>query len=111
MPEGKPEENGEKKYRIMISDGVHYQPAILTGKLNDLVTEEKIRKFTVFRLDNYVCHTVRGRRCASLVRLPRMNHACTAHNRKQKPHNSVWEGLGAVVHPDSLIPGSRRRIW
>ena len=54
----------------MLSDGVHYQQAMLTGKLNDLVKEEKIRKFTVFRLDNYFCNTVQGRRCASLVRLP-----------------------------------------
>jgi len=57
-----------ERYRLMISDGEHFQQAMLATQLNDLVkdggspADRKLVPKCVIRLHEYICNTVHSRR-------------------------------------------------
>ncbi len=51
----------------MISDGVHFQQAMLATQLNELVNDGKLQPKCVVRLNEYICNTVHGRRYAHSI--------------------------------------------
>jgi enterochelin esterase-like enzyme len=51
--------------RLVISDGVHFQQAMLATQLNELVNDGQLQPKCVVRLNEYICNTVHGRRYAS----------------------------------------------
>jgi replication factor A1 len=50
------------RYRITISDGVDFMPALLAKELNHLVHENKIEKNTVAILEKLTCAYVKEKR-------------------------------------------------
>ncbi|OJA10202.1 hypothetical protein AZE42_05120 [Rhizopogon vesiculosus] len=50
------------RYRIIISDGVHFIQAMLATQLNDLVTAGEINKNTVVVIDRLACNFVQDKR-------------------------------------------------
>ena len=56
-------EGAEKRYRVMLSDGVHYVTAMLTSSLNQYVADDKLRKFSVIKLKDYFANEVNNRKC------------------------------------------------
>ena len=48
--------------RLIISDSVHYQQAMLATQLNDLVKNNTIANRCVIKLNEYLCNTVHGRK-------------------------------------------------
>ncbi|KAI8913069.1 hypothetical protein DFJ77DRAFT_466661 [Powellomyces hirtus] len=47
-----------ERYRLIISDGVHFMQAMLGTQLNGHVSSEELKKHGVIRLDHYVVNTV-----------------------------------------------------
>ena len=56
-------EGAEKRYRVMLSDGVHYVTAMLTSSLNQYVADDKLKKFSVIKLKDYFANEVNNRKC------------------------------------------------
>ncbi|KAK0196644.1 hypothetical protein F5146DRAFT_970742 [Armillaria mellea] len=52
----------QDRYRIILSDGVHYIQAMLATQLNPLVDEETVTKNTVVLVEKMTCSTVQERR-------------------------------------------------
>ncbi len=55
----------QDRYRIILSDGVHYIQAMLATQLNSLVDEETVTKNTVVLVEKMTCSIVQERRYAS----------------------------------------------
>ena len=45
-----------ERFRLIVSDGEHYQQAMLATQLNGLVTSGQVRKFSVVQVDECVAH-------------------------------------------------------
>ena len=58
------------RYRIIISDGLHFLQAMLATQLNYLVEEDRIGKNTIALIENMSCQTITDKRLVS--RLPRL---------------------------------------
>ncbi|CAH1415012.1 unnamed protein product [Lactuca virosa] len=54
---------GEKqeRYRIMLSDGLFFQQAMVVAQLNELVRSQQMQKGSVVQLKEYVCNFIRER--------------------------------------------------
>lgn len=50
------------RYRIIISDGVHFVQAMLATQLNDLVVNEEITKNSVVIVDKHSCNLIGEKR-------------------------------------------------
>jgi replication factor A1 len=50
------------RYRIIISDGIHFVQAMLATQLNDLVTAGEINKNSVVVIDRLACNFVQEKR-------------------------------------------------
>jgi replication factor A1 len=46
------------RYRIILSDGVHFLPAMLAMQLNELVENGTMTKYTIVTVEKMVCNTV-----------------------------------------------------
>ncbi|KAG0697017.1 hypothetical protein DFH29DRAFT_812337 [Suillus ampliporus] len=57
------------RYRIIISDGVHFVQAMLATQLNDLVTTGEINKNTVVIIDKLACNFVQDKRLIIILDL------------------------------------------
>jgi replication factor A1 len=53
------------RYRIIISDGVHFLQAMLATQLNHLVEEDRIGKNTIALIENMSCQTIMDKRSVS----------------------------------------------
>src|SRR5271169_3817087 len=51
------------RYRIIMSDGIHYMQAMLATQLNGMVKENTIGKNTVAVLEKLTCNYVQDKRC------------------------------------------------
>lgn len=59
---GKTQERGQERYRLLISDGVSAQHAMLAVQLNDRVKSGQVEKGSIVQLIDYICSDVKGRR-------------------------------------------------
>ena len=50
------------RYRIIMSDGIHYMQAMLATQLNTLVQDNTIGKNTIAVIDNLTCNYVQEKR-------------------------------------------------
>ena len=51
-----------ERFRLMLSDGEHYQQAMLATQLNELVKNNEVRKFSVVQVDECVRPPICARR-------------------------------------------------
>ena len=54
---------GVDRYRIIISDGVHFLQAMLATPLNEFVEQGLIGKNTVAVVERMSCNIIQGKRC------------------------------------------------
>ena len=52
----------QERYRLGLSDGVHWCSAMLATQLNGLVSGGRIDVGTLLRLDDYLVNTLAGRK-------------------------------------------------
>ena len=59
-----------ERFRLIISDGVHWSQAMLATQLNDLVKNNEIQVHTVLRLNEYIVNNVQNRKYAPAALYP-----------------------------------------
>lgn len=52
----------QERYRLLVSDSVATQDAMLATQLNDRVKTGRVRKGSVIQLIDYICSTVQNRK-------------------------------------------------
>lgn len=55
------QQSGNERYRLLLSDGTHFQQGMLGTQLNGLVKSGKLQKGSVVHLKQYVCNPVQDR--------------------------------------------------
>jgi hypothetical protein len=65
-----------RRYRVLLSDGVHSQQAFLQPSLNGLVTTGRLRDGSVIRVLDYVSRSVYCQRSRTTDRAPPPSPAC-----------------------------------
>ncbi len=65
----------QERYRLVLSDGIHLQQAMLATQLNEKVKNNLAVKGSVVQLLEYICNTVQNRKYALFVDLYR-NEGC-----------------------------------
>jgi len=55
------QQSGSERYRLLLSDGTHYQQGMLGTQLNGLVKAGKLQKGSIVQLKQYVCNPVQER--------------------------------------------------
>lgn len=58
--------NPGRRYRLIISDGVHFQQAMLATQMNTLVTEEKLQNLGIIRMEEFVTNVIAHKRYVSM---------------------------------------------
>lgn len=61
--------NTGRRYRLIISDGVHFQQAMLATQMNTLVTEERLQNLGIIRMVEFVTNVIAKKRIAILLNL------------------------------------------
>ncbi|GAB0492183.1 hypothetical protein MMPV_003443 [Pyropia vietnamensis] len=61
--------NPGRRYRLIISDGVHFQQAMLATQMNTLVAEERLQNFGIIRMEEFVTNVIASKRIAILLNL------------------------------------------
>ncbi|XP_071789766.1 replication protein A 70 kDa DNA-binding subunit-like [Asterias amurensis] len=59
--------NAVDRYRILLSDGIHNNSAMLAVQLNQMVTDGNLEANTVICLERYVCNSLAGNRRVVIV--------------------------------------------
>ena len=49
---------GPDRYRLQVSDGLHYQPCMLATQMNDRVQSGELCKWTVMEIERYIVNTI-----------------------------------------------------
>lgn len=57
-----------ERYRMMLSDGVHTQQAMLATQMNSIVKDGTLQKGSVVQLNEFICNTIQGRRSFLFLR-------------------------------------------
>jgi replication factor A1 len=63
------------RYRLSVSDGQHFQPAMLATQLNDMVAEGSIDRNTVFRMNDYIANEVSNKRIIIILNVDNLGKA------------------------------------
>jgi replication factor A1 len=53
---------GSDRYRLIVSDGIHYMQSMLATQLNDLIVDDKLQRNGYIQVDKYVVNNVQGKR-------------------------------------------------
>lgn len=67
QPNAKPD--AQPRYRLAISDGVHFQQAMLATQLNVLINEGKISLYCLVRLNDFICNNLQNKRILIILNL------------------------------------------
>lgn len=59
--------NTQERYRVLISDSVLSQHAMLATQLNDRVKSGQVKKGAVIQLIDYICSTVQNRKYVDIM--------------------------------------------
>ena len=59
------------RYRIIVSDGVTFQQAMMATHLNHFVDQGEVQKNTVVKIDKFTCNMVQDKKCVSFSRKTR----------------------------------------
>ena len=66
----------QERYRLVISDGVHYQQAMLATQLNEMVSEGKVETRCVVQLKEYLCNTVQNKKIVIILDMDVVGQPC-----------------------------------
>lgn len=93
--------NNAKRFRLVLSDGVHYQQAMLATQLNEMVECGKLTKDCIVQLTEYICNTVTGRRMVIVLGLL---HLHQGQNGQIGNPTNVEQSLGSGPPPALPTP-------
>lgn len=61
--------NAPSRYRLAISDGEHFQQAMLATQLNALINQGQIQVFSLVRLNDFICNKLQNKRILIILNL------------------------------------------
>ncbi|KAG6596695.1 replication protein A 70 kDa DNA-binding subunit A [Cucurbita moschata] len=70
------QQSGSERYRLLLSDGTHYQQGMLGTQLNGLVKSGKLQKGSIVQLKQYVCNPVQERLIIIVIELDVVVEMC-----------------------------------
>ncbi|KAI4327970.1 hypothetical protein L6164_020372 [Bauhinia variegata] len=65
-----------ERYRLVLSDGSHYQQGMLATQKNELVHTGRLQKGSVVRLTQYICNVVQNRKIIIIIELDVVLEKC-----------------------------------
>ncbi|KAI9125105.1 hypothetical protein K1719_003721 [Acacia pycnantha] len=68
--------NNMERYRLVLSDGSHYQQGMLATQKNDLVHAGRLQKGSVVKLTQFVCNCVQSRKIIVIIELEMVLDKC-----------------------------------
>ncbi|XP_062219115.1 replication protein A 70 kDa DNA-binding subunit C-like [Phragmites australis] len=93
----KPDPNSSERFRMMLSDGVHAQQAMLATAYNPLVRDGTLRVGTIVHLNEFICNTIQGKRIIIVVKLEILQGECATIG---SPKNYEAQSLTKVQEPN-----------
>ncbi|WOL14899.1 hypothetical protein Cni_G23680 [Canna indica] len=63
------QQNSTERYRMLLSDGVYMQQAMLATQLNAFVKSGELQKFSIVQLNEFVCNQIKDRRIIIILNL------------------------------------------
>ena len=60
------EQQNVDRYRLQMSDGVHFQPCMLATQMNEKIESGSMDKYSVVQVSRYLCNTIHERRLEHL---------------------------------------------
>lgn len=70
------QQSGSERFRLLVSDGTHYQQGMLGTQLNELVKSGKLQIGSIVRLRQYVCNPVQERLIIIVIELDVIEEMC-----------------------------------
>ncbi|KAL0550549.1 hypothetical protein IC582_015071 [Cucumis melo] len=70
------QQSGSERFRLLVSDGTHFQQGMLGTQLNELVKSGKLQKGSIVRLRQYVCNPVQERLIIIVIELDVIEEVC-----------------------------------
>ena len=61
------EQQNVDRYRLQMSDGVHFQPCMLATQMNEKIESGSMDKYSVVQVSRYLCNTIHERRLEQLL--------------------------------------------
>lgn len=104
---GKTQERGQERYRLLISDGVSAQHAMLAVQLNDRVKSGQVEKGSIVQLIDYICSDVKGRRLTIVLNMETIVPQSETIGNPTMSAESDTEFQKPVPGPGNIHPPSR----
>lgn len=96
--------SSQERYRLLISDGVSTQHAMIATQLNDRVKSGQVRKGSVVQLVEYICSTVQNRKIIVVLNMETIILDCEIIGNMQIPGGA--DTAAPKVVPNSATNGS-----
>jgi replication factor A1 len=58
-----------ERFRLSISDGIHFMQAMVATQLNPRVSNEEIKKDTIIQLEDCICNLIQNRRIVIILKV------------------------------------------
>ncbi|XP_028759424.1 replication protein A 70 kDa DNA-binding subunit A-like [Neltuma alba] len=68
--------NSTERYRLVLSDGSHYQQGMLATQKNELVHAGRLQKGSVVKLNQFICNVVQSRKIIIIIELDMVVDRC-----------------------------------
>ncbi|KAL1315842.1 replication protein A 70 kDa DNA-binding subunit A-like [Arachis hypogaea] len=70
------QQNNTERFRLVLSDGSHYQQSMLATQKNDLIHSGKLQRGSIIVLNQYTCSLVQGRSIIIIIELDILLDKC-----------------------------------
>ena len=61
--------DGNDRYRIILSDGVHYIQGMVATQLNHLITDDGVKTYNIIRINEFMVNTVQAKKICIILNL------------------------------------------
>ena len=101
-------EDGPERYRLVLSDGQHFQQAMLSTNLNPMVQGGAVTINSIIRLDDFLCNEYQGRRIIIVTALTVLgNEPRIGMPRKIE---EASEGAPSISRPATAAPAASSSV-
>lgn len=102
----------QERYRLVLSDGAHFQQGMLATQKNELVRSQSLQKGSVIQLTQFVCNVIQNRMIIIIIDLNVILEKCDPIGEpKQYVSNATPTATSAQVHPSNnqsgTVPGNK----
>lgn len=99
QPQNNNDASAADRYRLQVSDSVHFQPCMLVTQLNSLVMNGTLDKFCVIRTSKMVCTTVSDRKILVISQLTVLHPGSTIRQMIGNPqvYRNIDICIGSII--------------